>query len=64
MRPKVASTESWVRIVTSSSPSWRSRSTRRTASCAAGISSCDRTSMRRRKSPDWLNIFIARPTGT
>ena len=64
MRPNVASTESWVSIVTSSSPSWRSISTRRTASSAAAISSCDRTSISRRNNPDWLNIFMARPTGT
>jgi hypothetical protein len=64
IRPKVTRTESCVRSVTSSSPSWRSRMTCRTPSCAAGISSCDRTSIRSRKRLDWLNILRARPTGT
>ena len=49
IRPKVARTESCVSTVTSSSPSWRSCRTRRTPSCAAGISSCERTSIRSRK---------------
>jgi hypothetical protein len=62
IRPKVASTESCVSSVTSSSPCLSRRSSR-IAALAAGIAELERTSTRIRKRPDWLNIRSAGETG-
>ena len=63
MRSKVASTASWVMMVTSSSPSWRSRIVSRTRDLALARASRVRASTRTRNSDSVLNNASADATG-